>query len=75
MDKYELNKYLQLFKKTIINLKTSLNFEVLKQEVEGLLKQQWQENFWDNVEEAQKIINETQDKKEKVDKIIEFEKA
>ncbi|HHT39546.1 MAG: peptide chain release factor 2 [Acholeplasmatales bacterium] len=75
MDKYELNKYLQLFKKTIINLKTSLNFEVLKQEVEGLLKQQWQENFWDNVEEAQKIINETQDKKEKVDKIIEFEKS
>lgn len=75
MDKYELNKYLQLFKKTIINLKTSLNFEVLKQEVEGLLKQQWQENFWYNVEEAQKIINETQDKKEKVDKIIEFEKS
>lgn len=75
MERYEINKHLEEFKKVIDNLKLSVNYDKLKSELKELFDKQSNDDFWNNPDEARKIIEETNFRKEKVDKLEFFTKT
>ncbi len=73
MERYEVNKYLGEFKTKINNLKISVKFDKLIEEVKLLDAEQLKDTFWNNPTEAKNVIDKTNEIKEKIDKIVFFE--
>ena len=67
MEKYELYKHLEQFNEAIETLFVSLKLESLKTRVNELTEIQLSPTFWDDVNYAKTIIEELNDKKDKVD--------
>ncbi len=67
MERHELYKNLENFSESIETLFVSLKIETLKIRIKELTTLQLSPNFWDDVNKAKKIIEELNDKKEKVD--------
>lgn len=75
MEKYELTKLLENFNRRITSLEASLNVIKLKKEYEDFLTIQSSEGFWNNVNEAQKVIKDANKIKEKIDGIEYLKKS
>ncbi len=67
MEKHELYKNLENFNESIKTLFVSLKVDALKERIKELTNLQLLPNFWDDVNKAKRIIEELNDKKEKVD--------
>ncbi len=75
MERYELNKLLENLTKRIESLTLSLNVPKLKEQYESLLVLQSQTGFWDNVNEARKNMEESNEIKERVENIENFKNS
>ncbi|MFA5720167.1 MAG: peptide chain release factor 2 [Acholeplasmataceae bacterium] len=67
MEKYELYKHLEQFNESIETLFVSLKLDTLKERVNELMSIQLKPDFWNDVSYAKSIIEELNDKKDKVD--------
>ncbi len=74
MERYELNKLLEDLETRIIGLLNSLNVSQLENKYQDLLKKQLSSDFWSDVVGAQRIIEESNDIKEKIDKMLFLKK-
>ncbi|MFI3329665.1 MAG: peptide chain release factor 2 [bacterium] len=75
MEKYEINKYIEKFKKSSNDITVALNKEVVLKEIEELNKEISKEGFWNNQENSTKTINLLNNLKEKAQIIKEVEKG
>lgn len=66
MEKYEINKYLDKFNKTVEDIKVALNEEALITENKRLNEKITAPNFWDNLKEANQTTKELTSVKEKL---------
>lgn len=73
MERYEVNKYLTEFKAKIANLKISIKFDEIKNQVNLLDQEQLSDTFWNNPNEARETIEKTNELREKITNISYFE--
>ena len=66
MEKYEVNKYIEIFKEKVNDFYHALKIEEITSLVPGYEEKVGNTNLWDNPTEAQKIINEYNVIKEKI---------
>ena len=67
MERYELNKYLASFETRIEDLEKALNIEALKITYQKQTEAMTASDFWDDVKEAQNLIQKTNAQKEQID--------
>ena len=63
MEQFLINKYLEAFKNKLSELKISINYESLKDEINQLEEKINDPNLWNNPKTAEKIIGESNTKK------------
>ncbi len=75
MEKYEINKYIEKFKKSSNDITVALNKDYVFKQIEEINKEITKEDFWNNQENSTKIINNLNNLKEKAQIINEVEKG
>lgn len=66
MEKYEINKYIDTFKEKVSDFYIALNIESLLEKVPSYEEKVNDANLWNNPQNAQKLINEFNNIKEKI---------
>lgn len=74
MEKFEIVKYASELKTKILSIEKVINPEKLKKDIKLLEDKMSQSNFWDDGDNATKIINETNEYKETLAAFDELEK-
>ena len=75
MEKYEINKYLEKFLKSVNDLRLAIDIELLENKLKELNDTISQPNFWDDSKTSSKVINELNDVKEKYSTITNLNKG
>ncbi len=75
MEKYEINKYIEKFKKSSNDITIALNKDEVLKQIDELNIEITKEDFWSNQENSTKTINKLNNLKEKAQIIKEVEKG
>lgn len=70
LEKFEIQKYVNNFKKRLDDLAAVLNIPKINNEIQKYVQLMTQDGFWDNAKYASKIIQENNELKEKKDEYL-----